>query len=307
LGSVGEPINAEAWEWYYTQIGKGQCAIVDTYWQTETGGHVLTPLVGVNDLKAGAAMQPYFGIQPCLMESDGSEILAQHGVRQSGALCVKQSWPGQARTIWKDHARFEATYFAPFPYHYFTGDLAHRDEDGHYWIEGRMDDVINVSGHRLGTAEIESVINEHPAVVESAVVGISDEVKGQALYAFVILKQEDTSSCTSNALLLEEVNELLKQGIGAIARLNEIQVAVALPKTRSGKIMRRILRKIAEGEIQHPSDYGKLGDISTLLEARVVDELVATFQNFHPHASEPILLEVISFEATQNNQNITQS
>ena len=295
LGSVGEPINAEAWEWYYTQIGKGQCAIVDTYWQTETGGHVLTPLVGVNDLKAGAAMQPYFGIQPCLIESDGSEIVPQHGVRQSGALCVKQSWPGQARTIWKDHERFEATYFSPFPHHYFTGDLAHRDEDGHYWIEGRMDDVINVSGHRLGTAEIESVINEHPAVVESAVVGVSDEVKGQALYAFVILKQEEVSSKPISSELRAEINHLLKQSIGAITQLQGVQVAVALPKTRSGKIMRRILRKIAEGEIQQKSDYPKLGDISTLLDASVVDELVATFQKEHP-----IVLEVISLSTSQD-------
>lgn len=279
LGSVGEPINAEAWEWYFHTVGNGQCAIVDTYWQTETGGHLLTPLVGVNNLKPGAALQPYFGIVPVLFNTQGEPIAHKVGQSFSGALCIKHSWPGQARTIWGDHARFEATYFSTFANHYFTGDLAHQDEDGDFWIEGRMDDVINVSGHRLGTAEIESALNEHPAVIESAVVAIENELKGQGIYAFVILKPEEP---ITHRVFKTELNTLLRQLIGAIAYIDQVQITPQLPKTRSGKIMRRILRKIANGEIQTKAEYHKLGDTSTLLDASVVDELVFTFQTLNP-------------------------
>ncbi len=275
LGSVGEPINPEAWEWYYHTVGQSQCAIVDTYWQTETGGHVLTPLVGVNDLKAGSAMQAYFGIQPILMDPNGQEVVWEQGKRVSGALCVQQSWPGQARSIWNDHARFKDTYFSMFPPYYCTGDLAHRDEEGDYWIEGRLDDVINVSGHRLGTAEIEATLNEHPAVIESAVVGISHHLKGQGLYAFIILNPQETMDPDH---FEAELNALLRRDIGSIARLEGQQITPQLPKTRSGKIMRRLLRKIAQGDIRDQTDYALLGDTSTLLDARVIDELVRTFQ-----------------------------
>jgi acetyl-CoA synthetase len=279
LGSVGEPINAEAWEWYYHTVGKAQCAIVDTYWQTETGGHLLTPLVGVNDLKPGAALQPYFGVEPALLSPQGELLSHEAGQCSSGALCIKQSWPGQARTIWGDHARFEATYFSSFPNYYFTGDLAHQDEDGDFWIEGRMDDVINVSGHRLGTAEIESTLDEHPAVVESAVVAVDHELKGQGIYAFVILKTDES---ITHSRFKTELNALLRQSIGAIAHLEQVQITPQLPKTRSGKIMRRILRKIANGDITSKADYHKLGDTSTLLDPSVVDELVFTFQALNP-------------------------
>ena len=295
LGSVGEPINAEAWEWYYHTVGKANCAIVDTYWQTETGGHIFTPLVGVNDLKAGATLQPYFGIEPVLLSLEGHLIPHELGQRSSGALCLKRSWPGQARTIWGDHARFEQTYFSTFPHYYFTGDLAYQDEDGDFWIEGRMDDVINVSGHRLGTAEIESALDQHPAVIESAVVAVNHELKGQGIYAFVMLKQDER---VVQATFKTELNALLRQYIGAIAHLEDVQITPQLPKTRSGKIMRRILRKIANAEIHTQADYTKLGDISTLLDPRVVDELVFTFQTLNP-----LILEVQTIDPKASSQS----
>ncbi len=266
LGSVGEPINPEAWRWYYDKVGKENCVIVDTWWQTETGGHMLTPLPGAIETKPGSATLPYFGIQPALVDADNHEIEGE----ATGALCFKTSWPGQARTIWGNHQRFFETYFADYPGTYFSGDAASRDHDGYYWIEGRMDDVINVSGHRLGTAEIEAALNEHDAVVESAVVGYPHEVKGQGIYAYVILHPgyELTDE------MCNELNGLIKKEIGSIARADKIQYAPGLPKTRSGKIMRRILRKIAEGDIKSHDDFKKLGDISTLLNPEVVDALV---------------------------------
>jgi acetyl-CoA synthetase len=279
LGTVGEPINPEAWEWYFHVVGEGRCAVVDTYWQTETGGHVMTPLPGVHALKPGAAMHPYFGITPCLLDAEGKLQAWALGEESSGALCFQGSWPGQARTIWGDHARFIETYFAPYPGYYFTGDLARRDAEGDYWLEGRMDDVINVSGHRLGTAEIEAVLAEHPAVAEAAVVGVPHDVKGQGIYAFItpkVMASTDTSTQMLNETLqlLQELNTILRKEIGAIASLENIQIAVGLPKTRSGKIMRRILRKIAVGEVRQEADMEKLGDISTLIDPDIVKRLL---------------------------------
>ena len=263
LGTVGEPINPEAWSWYNEVVGKGNCPIVDTWWQTETGGHLLTPLPGAHDTKPGAAMKPFFGIVPAILEPQtGVEI---EGNPAEGVLCIKDSWPGQMRTLWGDHERFEKTYFADYKGYYFAGDGAKRDVDGDYWITGRVDDVINVSGHRMGTAEVESALVAHSAVAEAAVVGFPHDIKGQGIYAYVSLMagQDYTDELRS-----ELINWVRKE-IGPIAKPDVIQWAPGLPKTRSGKIMRRILRKIAE------NDYGTLGDTSTLADPSVVDDLIA--------------------------------
>ncbi|MCL4162851.1 UNVERIFIED_CONTAM: hypothetical protein GTU68_029245, partial [Idotea baltica] len=241
LGSVGEPINPEAWNWFNDVIGNNKCHIVDTWWQTETGGHIITPIPNATETPPGVATLPYLGINTALLDPDKNELPGN----ATGALCIKDSWPGQARTIWKNHDRFIETYFSTFPGYYFSGDKAGRDENGYYHIEGRMDDVVNVSGHRLGTAEIEAAINQHPDIIESAVVGIPDAIKGQTLYAFITLKHGiDLTDITHT-----EVNKLLRSHIGPIASLDKMQKANNLPKTRSGKIMRRILRQIACGEI----------------------------------------------------------
>ncbi len=265
LGTVGEPINSEAWHWYNDVVGNGKCPIVDTWWQTETGGHLITPLPGATSTKPGSACVPFFGIQPAIVDKDGNP---QDGETQ-GALCMLDSWPGQMRSLYGDHDRFIQTYFTTFPGKYFTGDGARRDEDGYYWITGRMDDVINVSGHRLGTAEIESAIDEHTLVAEAAVVGFPHDIKGQGIYAYVTL-------CEGHAPTDDVKNEiiaLVRKIIGPIATPDIIQWAPNLPKTRSGKIMRRILRKIAANDIE------SLGDTSTLADPAVVDELVKTAQN----------------------------
>lgn len=266
LGSVGEPINPEAWQWYHEKVGKGRCAVVDTWWQTETGGHLITTLPGAMGAKPGSAGPPYPGIQPVLLDAQGGVVEGEG----EGALCFAESWPAQARTIYGDHARFVQTYFAPYAGYYFSGDAARRDADGYYRIEGRMDDVLNVSGHRLGTAEIEAALNGHDAVVESAVVGVAHEVKGQGIYAFVIL----LPGHTLNDAMRDELNALLRRQIGPIAKADAIQEAPGLPKTRSGKIMRRILRKIAAGEVRDAQDSATLGDISTLLNPEIVAALI---------------------------------
>ena len=261
LGTVGEPINPEAWEWYYKVVGESRCPIVDTWWQTETGAHMLTPLPGATNLKPGSATLPFFGVQPALLDADGNEIEGEG----SGSLVIKSSWPSQIRTVYGNHQRLIETYFAPFPGYYFTGDGARRDKDGYYWITGRMDDVLNVSGHRLGTAEIESALVLHEQVAEAAVVGYSHNIKGQGIYAYVTLMSGQKPADELKAQLIS----LCVKEIGAIAKPDLIQWAPALPKTRSGKIMRRILRKIAANEI------GDLGDTSTLADPAVVDELIA--------------------------------
>lgn len=260
LGSVGEPINPEAWKWYYQVVGDGRCPIVDTWWQTETGGIMITPLPGATDLKPGSATRPFFGIRPVLLDENGKELEGA----ASGNLAISGSWPGQIRTIFGDHQRCIDTYYSTYPGYYFTGDGARRDEDGYFWITGRVDDVLNVSGHRLGTAEIESALVEHNLVAEAAVVGYPHDIKGQGIYAFVTLMQgtEGTDE------LLVELNALVRSEIGAIAKPDILQWAPGLPKTRSGKIMRRILRKIAENELD------QLGDISTLADPSVVDDLI---------------------------------
>ena len=260
LGTVGEPINPEAWEWYYHVVGDGRCPIVDTWWQTETGGILITPLPGATRLKPGSATRPFFGIQPALMGPDGTE---QEGVA-SGDLIIKQSWPGQMRTVYGDHQRFKDTYFKTWPGNYFTGDGARRDEDGFWWITGRVDDVINVSGHRMGTAEVESALVLHEEVAEAAVVGYPHEIKGQGIYAYVTLMVGTDPSDGLHA----ELSEMVKKEIGSIAKPDVIQWAPGLPKTRSGKIMRRILRKIAAEE------FDDLGDTSTLADPAVVDDLI---------------------------------
>ncbi|MEJ6401970.1 acetate--CoA ligase [Yoonia sp. 2307UL14-13] len=267
LGSVGEPINPEAWNWYNEVVGKGRCPIVDTFWQTETGGHMLTPFPGATTLKPGAAQQPFFGVQPVVLEPTSGEVIHGNGVE--GVLCIADSWPGQMRTVWGDHARFEKTYFTDYKGYYFSGDGCRRDEDGDYWITGRVDDVINVSGHRMGTAEVESALVAHPKVAESAVVGYPHDVKGQGIYAYVTLMNGETPSED----LRKELETWVRTEIGPIARPDLIQWAPGLPKTRSGKIMRRILRKIAE------DDYGALGDISTLADPSVVDDLIENRMN----------------------------
>ncbi|MEM6408842.1 MAG: acetate--CoA ligase [Pseudomonadota bacterium] len=267
LGSVGEPINPEAWNWYNDVVGKGRCPIVDTFWQTETGGHMLTPLPFATKLKAGAAQQPFFGVQPVVLEPTSGEVIEGNGVE--GVLCIKDSWPGQMRTVWGDPARFEKTYFSDYKGYYFSGDGCRRDEDGDYWITGRVDDVINVSGHRMGTAEVESALVAHAKVAEAAVVGYPHDVKGQGIYAYVTLMGGEEPSDS----LRKELETRVRTEIGPIAKPDLIQWAPGLPKTRSGKIMRRILRKIAE------DDFGALGDTSTLADPLVVDDLIANRMN----------------------------
>ena len=261
LGTVGEPINPEAWEWYYRIVGDERCPIVDTWWQTETGGIMITPLPGATILKPGSATRPFFGIEPALIGDDGQKIEGAG----AGNLVITRSWPGQMRTVYGDHERFKETYFSAHPGYYTTGDGARRDEQGYYWITGRVDDVINVSGHRMGTAEIESALVLHRDVAEAAVVGYPHNIKGQGIYAYVTL---NVGTSPSDALR-EALVQLVRKEIGAFARPDVIQWAPGLPKTRSGKIMRRILRKIAENELD------ELGDTSTLAEPGVVDELVA--------------------------------
>ncbi|PAX08175.1 acetate--CoA ligase [Sphingomonas lenta] len=261
LGTVGEPINPEAWRWYHEVAGEGRCPIVDTWWQTETGGAMIAPLPGATDLKPGSATKPLPGVRPVLVDEHGRELEGE----ASGNLCIAASWPGQMRTVWGDHERFFQTYFTTYPGMYFTGDGCRRDADGYYWITGRVDDVINVSGHRLGTAEVESALVLHAQVAEAAVVGMPHDVKGQGIYAYVTLNADASPS----EELHGELRAWVRREIGPIATLDALQFAPALPKTRSGKIMRRILRKIAEG------DTGGLGDTSTLADPAVVDDLVA--------------------------------
>ena len=262
LGTVGEPINPEAWNWYNDVVGKGICPIVDTWWQTETGGHLLTPLPGATKTKPGSATNPFFGVQPVILDpATGAELT---GTEVEGVLCIKDSWPGQMRTVYGDHDRFVKTYFSDFKGYYFSGDGCRRDADGYYWITGRVDDVLNVSGHRMGTAEIESALVAHPKVSEAAVVGYLHDIKGQGIYCYVTLMSGETPT---EDLRLELRNWVRKE-IGPIASPDLIQWAPGLPKTRSGKIMRRILRKIAE------NDYGALGDTSTLADPSVVEDLI---------------------------------
>ena len=262
LGSVGEPINPEAWEWYYQIVGDKRCPIVDTWWQTETGGIMITPLPGATSLKPGSATLPFFGIQPALMDSEGNII---EELEASGNLVIKTSWPGQIRTVYGDHQRVIDTYYAAYPGLYFTGDGARRDSEGYYWITGRVDDVMVVSGHNIGTAEVESALVLHPAVAEAAVVGFPHDIKGEGIYAFVTLMLSQKSG---NEELIEELTNLVREQIGPIAKPDIIQWAPGLPKTRSGKIMRRILRKVAANEMDD------LGDISTLADPSVVDDLI---------------------------------
>lgn len=260
LGSVGEPINPEAWEWYYRVVGDSRCPIMDTWWQTETGAHMLTPLPGAVDLKPGSATVPFFGVQPVLLDAEGKEVIGAG----EGNLCIKAAWPSQIRTVYGDHQRCIDTYYSAYPGYYFTGDGARRDADGYYWITGRVDDVINVSGHRMGTAEVESALVLHDKVAEAAVVGYPHDIKGQGIYAYVTLMAGEQPSDE----LKKELLALVVQEIGAIARPDVIQWAPGLPKTRSGKIMRRILRKIAANELD------SLGDTSTLADPAVVNDLI---------------------------------
>ena len=267
LGTVGEPINPEAWNWYNEVIGKGNCPIVDTWWQTETGGHLLTPLPGATATKPGSATLPFFGIEPVILEpTTGAEI---SDTAAEGVLCIKNSWPGQMRSVWGDHDRFEKTYFSDYKGYYFTGDGCRRDADGYYWITGRVDDVINVSGHRMGTAEVESALVAHPKVAEAAVVGYPHNIKGQGIYAYVTLMGGETATDA----LRKELELWVRSEIGPIAKPDLIQWAPGLPKTRSGKIMRRILRKIAE------NDFDALGDTSTLADPSVVADLIENRMN----------------------------
>ncbi len=261
LGSVGEPINPEAWNWYYDVVGDGRCPIVDTWWQTETGGILITPLPGATALKPGSATRPFFGIKPQLVDGDGNELTGA----ASGNLCITDSWPGQMRTVYGDHERFIQTYFSTYEGKYFTGDGCRRDEDGYYWITGRVDDVINVSGHRMGTAEVESALVAHEDVAEAAVVGFPHDIKGQGIYAYVTLM----AGHEPGDELRKKLVQWVRKEIGPIATPDHIQFAPGLPKTRSGKIMRRILRKIAE------DDYSNLGDTSTLADPSVVDDLIS--------------------------------
>ncbi|WP_126456336.1 acetate--CoA ligase [Sulfuriflexus mobilis] len=267
LGTVGEPINPEAWEWYHKVVGDERCPIVDTWWQTETGGHMLTPLPGATTLKPGSATCPFFGIVPGIVDTTTNKLISD--TEASGALVITRSWPGQMRSVYGDHQRFVDTYFKTYPGYYFSGDGARRDADGDYWITGRMDDVLNVSGHRMGTAEVESALVLHDAIAEAAVVGYPHEIKGQGIYAYVtpVLGVEPSDA------LRDELIALVRQEIGPIAKPDVIQWAPGLPKTRSGKIMRRILRKIAE------NDLGNLGDTSTLADPSVVDDLVKNRAN----------------------------
>lgn len=267
LGTVGEPINPEAWNWYNDNIGKGKLPIVDTWWQTETGGHMITPLPGAMATKPGSATLPFFGVQPVVLEPTSGEEISE--TKTEGVLAIKDSWPGQMRTVWGDHERFEKTYFSDYKGYYFAGDGCRRDEDGYYWITGRVDDVINVSGHRMGTAEVESALVAHSKVAEAAVVGYPHDVKGQGIYCYVTLMngEEPTED------LRKELRAWVRNEIGPIASPDLVQWAPGLPKTRSGKIMRRILRKIAE------NDFGALGDTSTLADPSVVDDLIENRMN----------------------------
>jgi len=266
LGSVGEPINPEAWLWYNEHVGRNRCQIVDTWWQTETGGHMITPLPGAIPAKPGSATKPFFGVAPVVLSPEGR---LQEQTKAEGVLCIADSWPGQARTLYGDHGRFVETYFSTYKGYYFTGDGCRRDADGYYWITGRVDDVLNVSGHRLGTAEIESALVAHPKVSEAAVVGYPHAIKGQGIYCYVTLMAGETGADE----LKTELRNWVRREIGPIASPDLIQFAPGLPKTRSGKIMRRILRKVAE------NDFGALGDTSTLADPAVVDELIANRQN----------------------------
>lgn len=261
LGTVGEPINPEAWQWYYHIVGDGRCPIVDTWWQTETGGHLITPLPGATTLKPGSACLPFFGVQPVILDDEGNELAGAC----RGNLAIKYPWPGQMRSVYGDHQRFIETYFSQFPGYYFTGDGCRRDEDGYYWITGRVDDVLNISGHRLGTAEVESALVLHKSVAEAAVVGCSHNIKGQAIYCYVTLM----AGVTPTEELKNELVKQVRKEIGAFAKPDFIQWTPALPKTRSGKIMRRILRKIAANDIT------SLGDTSTLADPSVVDDIIA--------------------------------
>ena len=265
LGSVGEPINPEAWLWYYNVVGEGKSPIVDTWWQTETGGILITPLPGATALKPGSATRPFFGVKPMLVDADGKELEGA----ASGNLCITDSWPGQMRTVYGDHKRFVETYFSQYPGFYFTGDGCRRDEDGYYWITGRVDDVLNISGHRLGTAEVESALVAHGQVAEAAVVGYPHDIKGQGIYCYVTLNV----GLAGDEDLKAELVQWVRKEIGPIASPDLIQFAPGLPKTRSGKIMRRILRKIAE------DDFSNLGDTSTLADPAVVDDLIDNRQN----------------------------
>ena len=262
LGSVGEPINPEAWEWYYKVVGDSRCAIVDTWWQTETGAIMITPIPGVTDLKPGSAATPFFGVKAALLDADGNELEGA----ATGNLVLCQSWPSQIRSVYGDHQRCIDTYFTTYPGYYFTGDSARRDDDGYYWVTGRVDDVINVSGHRLGTAEIESALVLHPAVAEAAVVGYPHDIKGQGIYAYVTLM----SGTEESEDLRRDLLKFVTKEIGAFARPEVVQFAPELPKTRSGKIMRRILRKLAANELDN------LGDTTTLAEPAVVEQLIAS-------------------------------
>jgi acetyl-CoA synthetase len=262
LGSVGEPINPEAWLWYHREVGDSRCPIVDTWWQTETGGIMITPLPGATALKPGSASRPFFGIKPALMDADGNLI---NELAASGNLVITGSWPGQIRSVYGDHQRVIDTYYSTYQGYYFTGDGARRDEDGYYWITGRVDDVMNVSGHRIGTAEVESALVLHPSVAEAAVVGFPHDLKGEGIYAYVTLMQGDDREPET---LREELIAMVRKEIGPIAKPDAIQWAPGLPKTRSGKIMRRILRKIAADELDN------LGDTSTLADPSVVEDLI---------------------------------
>ena len=265
LGSVGEPINPEAWEWYYHVVGDGRCPIVDTWWQTETGGHMITPLPGATNLKPGSTSKPFFGIQPAIVDENGKELEGEC----QGNLVMKHPWPGQMRSVYGDHKRFIETYFSQYPGMYFSGDGCKRDADGYYWITGRVDDVLNISGHRLGTAEVESALVLHAKVAEAAVVGYPHDIKGQGIYAYVT----PMSGIETSDELKEELVQLVRKEIGPFAKPDIIQWAPGLPKTRSGKIMRRILRKVAENEIDN------LGDTSTLADPSVVDDIIANRAN----------------------------
>ncbi|MEL6202743.1 MAG: acetate--CoA ligase [Pseudomonadota bacterium] len=267
LGSVGEPINPEAWSWYNENIGKSKTPIVDTWWQTETGGILITPLPGATETKPGSATRPFFGVQPVVLEPESGKVIDD--IECQGVLAIKDSWPGQMRTVWGDHERFKKTYFEQYKGYYFSGDGCRRDADGYYWITGRVDDVINVSGHRMGTAEVESALVAHEAVAEAAVVGYPHEIKGQGIYCYVTLME----GTEANDDLLKELQGWVRTEIGPIAKPDVIQWAPGLPKTRSGKIMRRILRKIAE------NDFGSLGDTSTLADPSVVDDLIENRAN----------------------------
>jgi acetyl-CoA synthetase len=268
LGTVGEPINPDTWSWYHDVVGGGRCDVVDTWWQTETGGILITPLPGITPLKPGSATLPFFGVAPVLVDDEGRVI---EETKAAGNLCLERTWPGQARTVWGDHERFHETYFTRFPGYYFTGDGCRRDSDGYYWITGRVDDVINVAGHRLGTAEIESALVEHETVAEAAVVGYPHEIKGQGIFAYVFLNQD--VQVTKPKELLGALKEQVRQVIGPVASPDQILIAPGLPKTRSGKIMRRILRNIAAGE------YEDMGNVTTLADPAVVETLIEAHRN----------------------------